>query len=363
MRAGLVVNPAAGAGFPSWRDAVEGFLQRARAWFWAAPPGPLGAECAPSSLRPTLHVVELPEGAPGGGRAAAMAAVSALCRHDLDVLVVFGGDGTLADAALALHREGLRVPILGVGCGTTNAGAMVSLRASEVTSLPAVLPSDPSMLRVHSVAGVEAFLEGRLLGIGFNDAVVGTTVLATVHGQARDVDAAAKLTGRSVPATSRSVGTAAAEVVVESPDGRRGQQAPAGARRTPVAARGRRRVVARGTEVGQVIVAPIAGSFRGRALVGGLCLAEPLGLPGAVLVTERPIVSAEVDLWRLQDMEPLVSRFAGLREEDRVVVRGMRPEAALCVDGNPLVLLGPDREVRIRVLRQAALHAWFDRMS
>lgn len=324
-------------------------VARAPDWEWLTLPGSQGGayldtlpsgmhiECIDAAAEPIAEA-----GWPGAAPSAATRqAVLALLRAGVDRLVVFGGDGTLADVALALFEKGRVVPVLGVGCGTTNAGELVSLTVDQIPLLPGRIDRDPEPFSVRGVTGVLAFSGGRLLGIGFNDAVVGTTVLATVGGRARDVSVLHKMAGRNVPATCSGVGTE--EAVVEVVRGKDSGQASS----SPV-------TVARGREVGQVVVAPLAGSYWGKALVGGVCLASGLGYPGGVLVTETPIVSAEWIPQRLESIGPIVTRFVALGEGDTVMASGMRAGAALCVDGNPVLALSPAVEVRLLLLREAA---------
>lgn len=359
MRVGLIINPVAGAGAKHWGHWVSELVRRAPDWRWLVLPGTEGYAfpnaCAPGAC---VESVEFAAAPPRGGSsedpshpapnlsdaapsAATRRGVWSMLHAGADRLVVFGGDGTLADVALALFEAGCVVPVLGVGCGTTNAGELVSMRVDDIALLPDRIDQAPDLFCVTGATGMLAFSGERLLGIGFNDAVVGTTVLATVDGRVRDVSVLHKMEGRNVPASCSSVGTDDAVVQV--------------IKRSPGPGPGSAITVARGREVGQVIVAPIVGSYWGKAIVGGVCLASSLGYPGGVLVAETPIVSGEWTPERLESMGPLVSRFVALGDEDTVVASGMKAGAALCVDGNPILALSPPVKVRLRLLREAAL--------
>jgi hypothetical protein len=53
-------------------------------------------------------------------------------------------------------------------------------------------------------------------------------------------------------------------------------------------------------------------------------------------------------------MEPIVTRTASFRECDEVVVRGLKKGTCLNIDGNPVAILKPDDEVRLRYIPFAA---------
>ncbi len=114
--------------------------------------------------------------------------------NGVEALVVVGGDGALADVAFSLYRAGVAAPILGIGAGSANVGPLVTCQAAEVGRLAG------AQFTERTVDGLIAGANGAELGLGFNDVVISTTVLATVDGAVVDVDAREKMRGRNIPA-------------------------------------------------------------------------------------------------------------------------------------------------------------------
>src|SRR5690606_8335749 len=122
-------------------------------------------------------VVEAPAGSDAAsGRATTRDLVVRAARFGAEAIVVVGGDGTLSDAATALHAAGADVPIIGVGAGSTNAGALVSV---DHTSVDRLLQGE---LHDVNVAALSLVLPGGGRCLAFNDVVVGTTVCGTLDG-------------------------------------------------------------------------------------------------------------------------------------------------------------------------------------
>ncbi len=135
------------------------------------------------------------------GRAQTQALVAQLAQVPLAAMIVVGGDGTLADAACVLINLRSTIPLMGIGVGSTNAGNLITCRASELDKI------NLDRLQVEPVQSLLAFDNGRLLGIGFNDCVLGFTIVGTIDGVVCDLDAAAKMEVRNQPGMPRSIGT------------------------------------------------------------------------------------------------------------------------------------------------------------
>jgi len=225
----------------------------------------------------------------------------------VEVLIVSGGDGTLADAAQALAERKSQIPILGLGSGSTNVGQLVTCRAERAGEL------DPCQLETWSVHCLLAEVNQCELGIAFNDVVLGRTVVGTIGGIRRDLDASARLQGRAMPAAPRSIGSNASRV-------------------TRIA--GEQRVtVASGEEVACVVVGLAESAFFGKAVTGGACLASAAGLPAGCIVADVPLVQIEIDKSELSAMPPIASKFVSLSGDQCIEVEGVEG-ACLCVDGN-----------------------------
>ena len=105
----------------------------------------------------------------------------------VDLIVIFGGDGTMSDAASARPTK----PLLCVGIGTTNVS-------------PVLVPKDfdPKNLREVKMRGLEVVM-GDEKRIAFNDVVVGSTILSTLDGKRVQVDAREFMKGKRVATLPR----------------------------------------------------------------------------------------------------------------------------------------------------------------
>ena len=105
-RIGLVVNQRAGVGGERNRAVAAAVLSALGDCQVVAGPYDTGEASDPATT----------------GRVARESA-----QRSADALVVIGGDGTMADAANALYATRSQLPILGIGAGSTNAGALVAV--------------------------------------------------------------------------------------------------------------------------------------------------------------------------------------------------------------------------------------------
>lgn len=321
-RLGLIINPHAGHGAQANLATAQKAMNALRPVEIVAGPGELGAAVM-SGWSGTLEVCPKP----GAGREQTQQMAREMIRRRVDALVVIGGDGTLADVAQVCLEGPRATPILGIGVGSTNVGRLITCRGETVTML------DPAQLQPQAMDGVLAYCNGELLGLGFNDGVIGFTVVGTLDGQMRDVDAAEKLNGRNIPGTPRVIGAPRTRVTRANADGAL--------------------TIAQGEAVGTVVVGFAERSFFGKAITGGVCLTALVGLPAGCLVCDRPLVQVEVDVGAALSWPPLVSHYVSLDEGTRVVVEGVREGAALCADGNPLRLLVEGDRAEFAVRRAA----------
>lgn len=322
---GLVVNPAAGAGAQRALATAAAAIDALGPVEVFTGPGELGeAACtghARGSSRRTVTVERLRSLT---GRAATQELAVATARRGVDALVVVGGDGTLSDAATALHGAGLDVPLVGVGTGSTNAGALVSVDHTAVEHLSGALAEG-------HVAALEATLTDQAHTLAFNDVVVGDTICGTVDGRFVNLAAEPFMRGERVPARP---------CPLRSP----------GARVYKVTEEGREVPTASGQEVGCVVVGfTRVGDVLGQALLGGLGLSSVAGVPAACMVSSFPLVYVDPDQATHAAMEPLRSAYVGLSPGETVCLTGLSDGAVLIADGNPLKLLEPTDLVEVRV--------------
>jgi NAD kinase len=322
-RVGLIMNPSAGSGVELALQAVRNALSSIVAEEVLTGPGQTGA-AALSGWNGRVVVYDV--GA-ASGRDQTRALAQRIAGQNVAALVVVGGDGTLADVAQVCIEVGCRTPILGIGAGSTNVGRLVTCRASEALQL------QPDKLEAWNVDCLTACVNDDLLGRAFNDVVIGYTVVGTIDGQVRDIDAAARLRGKLELGTPRPVATSKTRVTRSS--------------------KGGETVVAEGESVGTVITGFAEPAFFGKAVSGGICLAALAGLPAGCLVSTLPLVQVQMSASDLLCATPVISSYVTLSEEVSIVVENVRDDAVLCVDGNPLRLLNQSDRIVISVRKDA----------
>lgn len=325
QRVGLIVNPRAGAG--SGVAVGRTVIAALQPEHVITGPGPLGEDAARGRLADTarLTVVDLAD----SGRLATQRLAQEAQRLGAEVLVVVGGDGTMADAATALHALGATLPILGVGAGSTNAGGLVTLLATEADKLAGA---------TTELAGVNA-LELRLPDgdtvLAFNDVVVSDTICGTLDGRFVNLAAAAFMDGESVERAPEPLRCPDASV-------------------TKLRADGSDLPVSEGLAAGSVVVGfTRTGDVTGQALLGGLGLSSAAGIPAACLISSFPVVHASMSVPCHAAMEPLQSAYVGLSEGEVIRIAGFDNGAFLCADGNPLHSLKTHDAAEVRFVAGA----------
>jgi hypothetical protein len=241
--------------------------------------------------------------------------------------MVIGGDGTMSDVAYSLFVSESRTPIIGIGAGSTNAGAMITAKSKEINQL------DPHELFIQEVGGILAFLNGVHAGLGFNDIVFGDTILTTFKGKVVQVSAAEFMKGIKNPAAPSRAGTIKSNISIDR--------------------EGKNKLIQQG-EFGQMFASPLEERYLGKGLAGGVSLAAALGLPAGISITSEPLINYSMQQEEFLGMEPIVTRTASFREGDEVIVRGLKEGTCLNIDGNPMAVLKPDDEVRLRYIPCAA---------
>jgi len=323
---GIIINPKAGKGFPD--NAAIARLAASRFQGAAIFTGPGKTGAAAFYDDPRLVICDSGR---EPGRRQTMTLASGLASRQVDLLLVIGGDGTLADVAYALvemaaapPRMGTAtVPILGIGAGSTNVGPLITCHGTAVGSL-VIENLETTLLPAALVK-----YQGALLGIGFNDCILGFTVIGTLDGQVRDLDARAKMQGFNLLGQPGLVGTPLTLVERVSPSGIV--------------------EVARGDWVSSVVIGFSDPAFFGKAVTGGICLASYLHIPAGCLVTDSPMVRMETTRQEVLTLGPVRSQYISFDETMYIRVSGMRSGTAVCADGNPLMILSPDDQVEFWV--------------
>jgi len=305
-QAGVIVNPVAGISPRESLRAARQAAERLGIIKVLTGPGQLGAE-AFTGWSGQLQVHDLRA---QGGREQTRALAGQIASTAIDVMIVVGGDGTLADVSRVFLQRKFRAPILGIGAGSTNVGRLITCCVERVEQIKF------EALEAWDVDGILVTLNDQPIALAFNDVVVGHTIVGMLDGKRRDLDAVERISGHLIPGKPRSAGGSSTRVIRRSTNNSD-------------------LLIADGRSVATVVVGFADSSFFGRAVTGGICLATVAGLPAGCIVSDTPLVQIEIDAATLQAIEPVTSRYASVANGDSIVIEGVA-DAALCADGNPL---------------------------
>ncbi len=166
-------------------------------------------------------------------------AVLNMLGHKPELMITVGGDGLATYLANALISKGgsertyADIPIIGIAAGTANVGPIVSVT-------PQMLPTfDLDELDFIPTAAVLVLDGDEPLGYGFNDVIIGNSLLATIDGKTHNIavedlvlfdrktaiipgerighpDFSVELNGEKVPLQGHLEGTAIKQIVVSS---------------------------------------------------------------------------------------------------------------------------------------------------
>lgn len=241
-----------------------------------------------------------------------------LLERSPDILVTVGGDGTAAYAADWLLRNGICLPIFGIGAGTANVGPIVTERDAD--NIPALEELEPVQM-----GAIEALqTDGTHIAYGFNDMVLGNTLLGSENGQTVTFDAYA-MAAEGAKRTCQCLRSIAGESFSVEKNG------TALPTKLP--------------NVGQIVASTVEReNFYGRAVTGLLCFTPGSPFQAAVYVSTVPIITCEESPEGFDDW--LCGAQLLLQPGDTLALKGLAPTVCAVADGNPYVL--PEGNVLLR---------------
>ncbi len=198
-----------------------------------------------------------------------------------DVIVIFGGDGTMSDAASALPEK----PLLCIGTGTTNVSPLLC---------------DPDFRNLKLVEFDGLFVK-KYNRIAFNDVVAGPTILSTVNGRVMEIDALEFMRGKIKM-------------------GRRGKFF------ARVEAEGR---VIEGV-FGNVFLSILDQRYLGKGISGGASISAFVGFKCIAACISETIVVSSLTKKELRDLEPIRTETLSFDKKARLFA-----ETVISADGNP----------------------------
>lgn len=207
----------------------------------------------------------------------------------MDVIAVFGGDGTVSDAASARPTK----PLLCIGTGTTN--------VSPALCNPSF---DPEKLKPVVLRGIRLDVKSETR-MAFNDVVVGSTILTTIDGNRVQVDAREFMMGRKIVALPRKF-RAKVEVGGKKLEG----------------------------IFGNIFVAFPDSRFLGKGIAGGASLSAFMGFKGVVACVDEGIIVSTYTKDDVRKLEPIKTETISFDDE---TVKIEANEIISC-DGNPVAI-------------------------
>ena len=198
-----------------------------------------------------------------------------------DIVVVFGGDGTMSDAASALPKK----PLLCIGTGTTNVS-------------PLLCDPEFEKLKVVEFGGLFVKKHNR---VAFNDVVAGPTILSTVDGKVTEVDALEFMRGKI----------------------RKGKRGKFFAR---VDAEGR----AIEGVFGNVFISMLDKRYLGKGISGGASISAFVGFKCLAACISETIVLSSLTKEELRDLEPIRTETLSFDTKAKLFA-----ETVISADGNP----------------------------
>ncbi len=316
---GLIVNPRAGQGSHMNLEIARKVITKLKAYTVHTGPGVFGGDAFSQA-----SLIDIPESLEG--REITQWIAAKLVQLNLDALVVIGGDGTMADIAFSFAKLELSCPIFGIGAGSMNSGALITLHKDEIDLL------ENAEFNIIAVDALVTGYNNQDMAVAFNDVVISNTIVGTVDGKLCDLDASLFLSGDQVKRPPIPVASSTSVVTKSSGD--------------------REIIVANGFDVGGVVVGfSDPDNFLGKAVVGGACLTALAGIPAGCMVSEHPLARASIG--KISNWKPLKSNYISLAKGESINVTGMQNPAVLCADGNPIKQLELEDNISIRVLSRA----------
>lgn len=226
----------------------------------------------------------------------------------VDLVVVFGGDGTCADVVSGQRAVGRLVPVVGIGCGTANAGPLVF-----TDTLDDLEKLSPGELSAVGVAGIDVYDEkDRLVGTAFNDLVMSDCLVSTMEDRVITAEARAFLFGEKRSKAPSKIFTAQTRISINHVE----MEFP--------------------FEIAQIILSPIYDKeqFAFRAVFGKICWLPYSDKSAAMIVAAEPVIciTGKDDFNAVAPLH--LSQFI-LGNGDEVEISGTKGFAI--VDGNPRI--------------------------
>ena len=244
-------------------------------------------------------------------------AVLGMLAHQPEFFITVGGDGLAAYIADVLITQGgarhtyATVPILGIAAGTANVGPIVSIKPDQLKGL------DLDTVKRIPAGAVQVLDGGESVGYGFNDVILGNSLLTTLDGETVNisVEELVRHDRKVVIRPGTRIAGAGFHVFLNG---------------SPVAGEGYPHAL----DIKQIVVTSLQfDRLYGRAIMGALVRGgyeehvAAIGLCDRVIVDSAPSVDADRLFTSMRQLT--------FTEGDSVALTGLAEDAHLVIDGNP----------------------------
>lgn len=249
---------------------------------------------------------------------------------EMDLIISFGGDGTISDLICGMRKVRKMVPIVGVALGTANCGPFTIIRTQDDLAR-----FDTSKLTSKWVRGLDVFEDDRYCGTAFNDVVISDTLVSTVNNEISTVDARRFFhIGERVTKYPGDIGQDNSNVTMNA------------------------EIIRVDGRISQIVLSPFSDRdnefYSFRAVNGLFCKIPYCGCNYGMIVSSEPIICID-DSGKAYQTELKQAIFSN---DDLIEISGF--EAFCILDGNPRVDLRQSSGIRIKPNEHAGLRVEVD---
>lgn len=315
MKIGFLINPYAGVGIRNQKNMVNKIVRYFPKAEFVTSNGILGLNWMPKN-----KVTEIVEIDYMNTREDTRSVIQKILDSTIDLLLIVGGDGTLADVARAVYIKKSQVPIIGVGLGSANVGDLISIKKD-------FLEKSKVMLFSKKVNPLAAIYEGKLVGLCFNDIVIGNTIVTTMNERITQIDIKQKRKGVMVEKNPQSIGRKDTYIKIIDR---------------------KRELTIKNCTFGTIIASKVDKRYVGKAIAGALNEISCKNIPAAISVIDKPIIMPSVPQDEYLLMEPFTTITASLPEKSKAILGNVKTGSFLIIDGNPEIELKQTSIVEIK---------------
>lgn len=233
--------------------------------------------------------------------------VNKINSHGAEIIVTVGGDGIASYVATAIIRQKKSIGILGFPAGTANVGPIV--RADH---------DSYSFAHKSEIDAIEVSCNGKVIGYGFNDVIIGWTFLGTVDGNCVNLKAheMAK-NGKAVEETD--------------------YDKPVVGNDFEICMNGKSKKFLQCALIKQICISTLhQDNLYGRTIMGGVAEAYGFEHPASIALLDKIATDARPETWGIKEFR--TTSHLCFDEKDCVEIKGIANGACVIIDGNPFVL-------------------------